>query len=99
MGSAFSVILMPPRMPLQTGVSRPGHHFPCPERMPIASDRSPLMSARPSAQSASKNNEFWCVCTMLSLLHDGSERCGHNRVMVADVRRAMGPSAADPVHG
>ena len=30
---------------------------------------------------------------------DGMERCGHNRVWVADVRRAMAPSGAGPVHG
>ena len=46
-----------------------------------------------------KKNDLWQRGTMIRRLNDGMERCSHNRVPVADVRRATGPSEADPVHG
>ena len=45
---------------------------------------------------------IWPICRYIRFttrLVDGMERCGHNRVWVADVRRAMAPSGAGPVHG
>ena len=57
------------------------------------------MLARPSESYAPSPNDLWLHCTMVGWRIDGMERCGHNRVWVADVRRAMAPSGAGPVHG
>ena len=77
-------------------------HSSCSACMPNASEWSSYMLVRSSEWYAPSPNDFWLHCTMVGwriLTHDGMERCGHNRVWVADVRRAMAPSGAGPVHG
>ena len=72
-------------------------HSSCSACMPNASEWSPFVLARPSESSALSPNDLWLRCTMVGRLIDGMERCGHNRVSVADLRRDVGPSEAGPV--
>lgn len=74
-------------------------HSSCSACMPNASEWSSYMLVRSSEWYAPSPNDFWLHCTMVGWRIDGMERCGHNRVWVADVRRAMAPSGAGPVHG